>query len=77
VEATSPGAKAAFYLGFLERMAPVLTGQSAAASGALQQCERCGASTTGDVCAFCRLVEKSSAHEPVPVEMVLKRGKRR
>ena len=30
----------------------------------------CGAPTTGDVCAFCRLVETASAHEPVPVEMV-------
>jgi uncharacterized protein (TIGR00269 family) len=73
VEATSPGSKAAFYLGFLERMAPLLAGNSAAAVGALNRCERCGSPTTGEVCAFCRLVEKSSAHEPVPVEMILQR----
>jgi hypothetical protein len=29
------------------------------------------------VCAFCRLVEKAHAHEPVPVEMVLTKGRRR
>jgi uncharacterized protein (TIGR00269 family) len=77
VEARSPGSKASFYLGFLERMAPLLAGQSAAAAGELNECERCGSPTTGEVCAFCRLVEKSSAHEPVPVEMVLTRGKGR
>jgi len=74
VEAKSPGAKASFYLGFLERMAPLLAGMSAAATGELNDCDRCGSPTTGDVCAFCRLVEKSSAHEPVPVEMLLTRG---
>jgi uncharacterized protein (TIGR00269 family) len=74
VEAKSPGAKASFYLGFLDRMAPLLAGQSAAASGALQRCTHCGSPTTGDVCAFCRLVEKASAHEPVPVEMLLTRS---
>lgn len=74
IEATSPGAKASFYLGFLDRMAPLLAGHSAAASGELNDCTRCGSPTTGEICAFCRLVEKSSAHEPVPVEMVLKRG---
>ncbi len=44
---------------------------SAAAAGELHDCERCGSPTTGEICAFCRLMEKSSAHEPVPVEMVL------
>ena len=39
----SPGAKAAFYLGFLERMAPLLAGHSAAAAGdAATTCTRCG-----------------------------------
>jgi hypothetical protein len=27
------------------------------------------------VCAFCRLVETSAAHAPVPVELVLKKGR--
>ncbi len=74
IETRSPGSKASFYLGFLERMAPLLAGQSAAATGAVHDCTRCGSPTTGEVCAFCRLVEKSSAHEPVPVEMVSRRS---
>jgi len=71
IERRSPGTKAAFYLGFLERMAPLLADGTAAASGALAPCERCGAPTTGAVCAFCRLVETAAAHDPVPVELVV------
>jgi uncharacterized protein (TIGR00269 family) len=77
LEVKSPGAKASFYLGFLERMAPLLAGQSAAAAGDLNECERCGSPTTGEVCAFCRLVEKAQDHEPVAVEMVMSKGRRR
>ncbi len=77
IEKQSPGSKSAFYLNFLSKMAPLLDGQSAAAQGEVGECERCGAPTTGDVCAFCRLVEKSGTHEAVPVEMVLKKHRRR
>jgi uncharacterized protein (TIGR00269 family) len=77
IEQESPGAKAAFYLGFIDRMAPLLAGRSAAAAGDLHDCVRCGSPTTGEVCAFCRLVETASAHDPVPVEMVPTRGRRR
>ncbi len=74
LEARSPGSKASFYLSFLDRMAPILVGHSQAATDGLNGCERCGAPTTGEVCAFCRLVATASAHEPVPVEMI---GRRR
>lgn len=74
LEAASPGTKASFYLGFLERMAPVLAGRSKAAVEGLNQCVRCGSPTTAELCAFCRLVETASAHPPVPVEM-LTRGR--
>ena len=77
VEATSPGSKAAFYHGFLDRMAPLLEGLSGASAGELRRCERCGDPTTGEICAFCRLVETAGAHEPVPVEMVLPKRRRR
>ncbi len=77
IEMRSPGSKAAFYLGFIERMAPLLAGHSAAAADGLNSCTYCGSPTTGDVCAFCRLVEKAAAHEAVPVEMVLAKGRRR
>jgi uncharacterized protein (TIGR00269 family) len=77
IEAESPGSKAAFYLNFLDNMAPLLAGRSAAANDALGECRTCGAPTTGEMCAFCRIVEKSSAHDPVPVELVLSKGRGR
>ncbi len=78
IERRSPGSKSAFYLGFLDRMAPLLAGESVAASGGLEPCDRCGApTTTGDVCAFCRLVETAAAHDPIPVELVTGRRRRR
>ncbi len=77
IERQSPGSKSAFYLGFLDRMAPLLAGRSAAAAGELNDCARCGEPTTGEVCAFCRLIEKSAAHEPVPVDVVLGKAGRR
>lgn len=75
LERTSPGTKASFYLNFLDNMAPILASRRAAVVEALNLCERCGAPTTGDVCAFCRLVDTASAHAPVAVELVS--GKRR
>ncbi len=76
IETESPGSKAAFYLNFLENMAPVLaaavvSGSSASGSESLHACSSCGAPTTGDICAFCNIVTKASAHEPVPVELVM------
>jgi len=73
IERQSPGSKSAFYLGFLERMAPLLADRSAAAAGELNDCARCGSPTTGEVCAFCRLIEKAAAHEPVPVDVLLRK----
>jgi uncharacterized protein (TIGR00269 family) len=78
IEERSPGSKAAFYLGYIDRVAPLLAGHTAAATGALRACDTCGAPTTGTTCAFCRLVATSSAHEPVPVDLVVgaRRGRR-
>lgn len=77
IEHESPGSKANFYLGFLDNMAPLLTGRSAAADDALNRCSSCGAPTTGELCAFCRLVERAAVHEPVPVELLLRKGRTR
>ena len=77
IEAESPSAKAAFYLEFLDKMAPLLNGKSAADVGELVECASCRAPTTGEVCAFCRLVDRASGHDPVPVEMVLKHRRQR
>ena len=56
----------AFYLGFLERMAPLLAEQSAAAAGELARCERCGAPTTGVGVRVLPPRRDPSAHEPCP-----------
>ena len=74
IERESPGSKAAFYLNFVERMAPLLADRTQAAGGELGACTECGAPTTGEVCAFCRLRNQVSGVERVPVELVL--GKR-
>ena len=75
VEETSPGSKAGFYFNFIENMAPLLVGRAVADGQELGTCSNCGAPTTGSVCAFCRLVETASAHAPVPVELVMKKGR--
>ncbi len=78
VEETSPGSKAAFYQGFIDRMSPVLHGTDEEIE--LSTCDRCGAATTTTICAFCRVVEVAQAADPVPVDMVLTRrggGRRR
>ena len=51
LESTSPGTKAQFFLGYLERAAPLFAEQDAVE---LAACERCGQPTTGRFCAFCR-----------------------
>ncbi len=75
IEERSPGTKASFYLNFLEHMAPLLAGQAKQESGALSVCSSCGSPTTGEVCAFCRLVSVSAAHEAVPVELLGRRSR--
>ena len=77
IERDSPGAKAAFYLNFVERMAPLLAAGTQAAAGALHSCERCGAPTTGEVCAFCALRERVAGRPLVSVDVVLGRTRRR
>jgi tRNA-5-methyluridine54 2-sulfurtransferase len=51
LEASSPGTKASFYLGFLDRGVGLFAG---AAAADLRPCERCDQPTTGRFCAFCR-----------------------
>jgi len=77
IEADSPGTKTAFYLNFVEKVAPLFASYALGDDVTLQPCTRCGSPTTAEVCAFCNLVEKSAAHEPVPVELITGRGRRR
>jgi uncharacterized protein (TIGR00269 family) len=51
LEAASPGTKAQFFLGYLERGAALFRREDRAE---LQPCESCGQPTTGRFCAFCR-----------------------
>ena len=51
IEGTSPGTKAQFFLGYLDRGMPLFR---RADTAALRPCERCDQPTTGRFCAFCR-----------------------
>jgi uncharacterized protein (TIGR00269 family) len=52
LEREQPGVIAAFYMGYLRRSGVKQL------SVVLTPCRRCGTPTTGDVCAFCRVVER-------------------
>jgi uncharacterized protein (TIGR00269 family) len=52
IERTSPGTKASFYHGFLERGRGRFTGSG---PPDLRTCASCGMPTTGETCAFCRM----------------------
>ncbi|MGH7357743.1 MAG: TIGR00269 family protein, partial [Candidatus Rokuibacteriota bacterium] len=52
LEDTSPGAKAMFLQGFLERARGLFQARDTVT---LVECVRCGQTTTGEVCAFCKL----------------------
>jgi tRNA-5-methyluridine54 2-sulfurtransferase len=56
IEDRSPGAKAAFYLQFVDQMLPVLDGVAATERDLVGICSRCGSPSSADVCAFCKLV---------------------
>jgi uncharacterized protein (TIGR00269 family) len=71
IEATSPGTKHDFYFGFLARASDRFTADSVAEQDNLRPCATCGAPTTGEVCAFCKLVTRATSATPssVPVEL--------
>jgi uncharacterized protein (TIGR00269 family) len=77
IERSSPGVTASFFLGYLDRMAPLLA--AAVEHDDPVPCRRCGAPTSaeGEDCAFCRLATTSSSHDPVPVRVVLDRRGRK
>jgi uncharacterized protein (TIGR00269 family) len=57
IERDSPGTKASFYHGFLERGRQHFTPPE---PPDLLACTRCGMPTTAEVCAFCRMVEQTA-----------------
>jgi uncharacterized protein (TIGR00269 family) len=66
IEERSPGTKHDFYFQFLARASSLFTPEAEAEQEQLQACATCGAPTSGEVCAFCRLVERATS---VPVEL--------
>jgi uncharacterized protein (TIGR00269 family) len=66
IEAISPGAKHSFYFGFLERAAAHFAPEAESDRADLGACHSCGAPTTSEVCAFCRLVERAGGALPEP-----------
>lgn len=68
IEAASPGSKHAFYFGFLDRAVARFADAAPASeepAGVLGTCSVCGSPSTNDVCAFCRLVERTAGAQPV------------
>ena len=64
IEATSPGTKHDFYFGFLSRASAHFRPQAEGEQADLLPCISCGAPTTTEVCAFCRLVERAGGQMP-------------
>jgi tRNA-5-methyluridine54 2-sulfurtransferase len=58
IEAQSPGSKAAFYFTFLERVSDLFSPLAEQERDGLHPCPGCGAPTTGELCAFCKLVAR-------------------
>ena len=77
IEARSPGTKHDFYFGFLDREAAAFRAGLAVDADDLGACTRCGAPTPSELCAFCRLVERSGGTPAGPVPVTLRRGPER
>jgi uncharacterized protein (TIGR00269 family) len=66
IEETSPGAKYAFYFEFLAKASALFRPLAAAErEDGLHPCVSCGSPTTGEVCAFCSLVQRATDPERV------------
>lgn len=59
IEERSPGSKAAFYFGFLDRVAGLVGEAAEAEREGLHACPGCGSPTVADVCAFCKLAARA------------------
>ena len=64
IEDRSPGSKAAFVFGFLDRISPLVAPVAEAEKEGLHPCPGCGSPTVSEVCAFCKLVERAGGRRP-------------
>jgi uncharacterized protein (TIGR00269 family) len=69
IEERSPGTKAAFLFGFLERGHERFAGDAIEERADLHPCTECGAPTPAEVCSFCRLRARAIRTIPVEVEV--------
>ena len=60
IEVQSPGSKAAFYFTFIDRVSALFTPAAEEDRSGIHPCPGCDAPTTGELCAFCRLVAKAA-----------------
>jgi tRNA-5-methyluridine54 2-sulfurtransferase len=69
IEERSPGTKATFYSGFLERGLGLVAHIGDEERDGLHPCPGCGAPTPAAMCAFCRLVTRAggAARKSIPV----------
>jgi uncharacterized protein (TIGR00269 family) len=69
LEDGSPGAKASFFLQYQEKARHLF---KAGAEVDLRECARCGQTTTGEICAFCKLADQvrraGRPSSPAPLE---------
>jgi uncharacterized protein (TIGR00269 family) len=66
IEERSPGSKAAFVFGFLERGHDRFLGDATEEREELHPCIACGAPTPTEVCSFCRMRARATG-TPIPV----------
>jgi uncharacterized protein (TIGR00269 family) len=67
IEERSPGTKAAFVFGFIERGHERFAGDAAVEREDLSPCSECGAPTPTGICAFCRLRARATRQIPLRV----------
>jgi uncharacterized protein (TIGR00269 family) len=71
IEERSPGSKAAFLFGFFDRAHGRFFDDAVEEREDLRPCSQCGAATTTEICAFCRLQARATS---VPVTLVPRGG---
>jgi len=64
IEVGSPGSKHAFYFGFLDRASQLFVAGQVEDRESLTPCTSCGAPSSSEICAFCRLVDRAGGTLP-------------
>jgi uncharacterized protein (TIGR00269 family) len=64
VEEQSPGSKASFYFSFVDRVSAHFRPEAETEREGLHPCPGCASPTTGELCAFCKLVIKATGGSP-------------